>query len=45
MRVVIAGIQPIGIHCTQILDLELDERFGELGLIAELDSKFIWEAR
>lgn len=31
----VAGVQPVCIHGAQILDLELDEGLGELGLEAE----------
>jgi hypothetical protein len=42
MRVMVARIHPIRVHGAQILDLQLDERFGELGGVAELDSEFVW---
>lgn len=32
----VARIHPIRIHGAQILDLQLDERLGELGAVAEL---------
>lgn len=35
MRVVVARVEEIGVHGGQILDLELDERGGEFGGVAE----------
>ena len=42
MGEVITGVHPVGIHCAEILDLELDEGFGEVGGVSELDSEVIW---
>jgi len=33
---VVARIHPVGLHGAQVLNLELDERAGQLGLVAEV---------
>lgn len=42
VRVVEAGVEPIGIHARQVLDLQLDERGSELARIAKLDGESIY---
>jgi hypothetical protein len=41
VRVVKAGVEPVGIHARQILNLELDQRSTELARIAKLDGESI----
>ncbi len=41
MRKVVAGEGPVGIHSAQILDLELDERTSELGVVSEAVGKSV----
>lgn len=33
---VVGGVHPVGVHGAQVLDLELDERLGQLGAVAQL---------
>lgn len=33
---VVRGVHPVGVHGAQVLDLELDERLGQLGAVAQL---------
>jgi hypothetical protein len=42
VRVVEAGVEPIGVHARQVLNLQLDERGSELARVAELDGKSIY---
>jgi hypothetical protein len=37
-----AGVEPIGVHARQVLDLELDQRSTELARVAKLDGKSIY---
>ena len=41
VRVVVAGVHPVRIHGAQVLDLELEERFGELLGVPKLLGKVI----
>jgi hypothetical protein len=41
VRMVEAGVEPVGIHARQVLDLELDQRSTELARIAKLDGESI----
>ena len=36
---VVAGVDPVGVHGAKVLDLQLDERFGEFRGVAELDGE------
>jgi len=36
MREVIAGECPVGIHGAEVLDLELDQRTGQVGIVSQL---------
>lgn len=41
MRIVVAGIHPVGIHGAQVLNLEFKERLRELIGVAEFQGKGI----
>jgi hypothetical protein len=41
VREVVAGVHPVSIHGAQVLDLELDQRSGELLLVAQVASKLV----
>ena len=42
VRVVVAGVHPVGIHGAEVLDLELKEGLGQFFRVSELLSKGIW---
>ena len=40
----IAGVHPVCIHSAKVLDLQFDERAGELGGVAEFDGELVCNA-
>ena len=42
VRVVEAGIEPVGVHARKILDLQFDERSSKLAGISKLHSECIY---
>lgn len=42
MGVVEAGVEPIGVHARQVLDLQFDQRGTKLFGVSELDSESIY---
>jgi hypothetical protein len=41
VRVVVARVEEVGVHARQVLDLQLDERLCELGLVPKLEGEVI----
>lgn len=44
VREVVTRKHPVGIHGAEILDLELDKRFGKGGLVTKVFGKFVYRA-
>lgn len=45
VREVVARIDPIRVHGAEVLDLQLDQGFGQLLGISQADGEFIWVGR
>lgn len=37
----VASVHPIGVHGAEILDLEFDEGFGQIGRVAQIVGEFV----